>query len=281
MPSVNVLFVVCHPDDEALWIGGLLHGMSRISGITVHVVCLSGFDESSPRQEEFEAAKAVAQYHAGVVMGSKLRPADQPLPPIAPTVIAGITKLNLLMTDVDLLITHSPFGDEHMHPHHIQACEELYTWTIAQNISFGFFSCLPIANCYLEPTLKNMSRFKNLQPLNYARCRYGLFRSIIRRLEGKPWRYPSFYTQWLVDAEVKQRMLACYQSIDLSAHEQGYAMFNNNVESLYLFDHRGVALLKHVLPLMEVPGSRDYFPGTWTNEGVKRRILNKIFFWRR
>ena len=60
----------------------------------------------------------------------------------AKTVLKGLSILGLKINDIDLLITHSPFGDEHMNPHHIQASKELFEWTYAHKISFGFFSCL-------------------------------------------------------------------------------------------------------------------------------------------
>ncbi len=281
MPCTNILFVVCHPDDEALWVGGLLHGLSRFPEVAVHVICLSGADETSPRQAEFEAAKAVAGYRSGVVMGGRLRPAGQPLPPVSDTVVSGLKRIGLSISDINVLITHSPYGEEHMHPHHIQACEELYEWATRQNIPFGYFSCLPLPNCHLRPLLRNMRRFGSLQALNYARCGHGLLRRVIRLYERRPWRYPSLYTQWLVDARVKNEMLNCYCSIDLSMHKQGYAMFSNNVESIYLFDQRGADLFGRLLMTMEAPGSPDYFPGEWTDDGFMGRVVKKICFWRR
>lgn len=280
MRTTHILFVVCHPDDEALWVGGLLDGLSQFPGVAVHVICLSGQDQHSPRLQEFEAARAVAGYHSGVVMGGELRPANQPLPAVALTVVAGLEKLGLTEGDVDVLITHSPFGEEHMHPHHVQASIELSEWTSRQGIAFGYFSCLPLPTCRLQPMLKNMKRFGKLQVLNYAQCQYGLLRRVIRWYERKPWRYPRVYIQWLVDAATKRAMLECYPSIDLPSHEQGYAMFNNNVESLYLFEARGAAVFDQIIDQMEVPGSLDYFPQTWTDAGFMRCVARKIFSWK-
>jgi LmbE family N-acetylglucosaminyl deacetylase len=280
MPCTNILFVVCHPDDEALWVGGLLHGLSRFPAVAAHVICLSGADENSPRKAEFEAAKVLAGYRSGVVLGGGLRSAGQPLPQISDTIISGLKKLGLSIPDIDILITHSPYGEEHMHPHHIQACEELYDWSKDHGISFGFFSCLPLPSCHLKPMLRNMKRFGNLQALNYAYCKYGLFRRLIRLCERRPWRYPYLYTQWLVDSSVKTDMLNCYRSIDLHKHKQGYAMFGNNVESIYLFDRNGADFFHRILRMMDVPGSQDYFTGTWTDEGFMRRVLKIICFWR-
>jgi LmbE family N-acetylglucosaminyl deacetylase len=280
MKETNILLVVCHPDDEALWVGGLIHGLSTFPNVSVHVICLSGQDEGSARPAEFEAARAIAGYKAGVVLGSALRPANQPLPPVAPTVDAGLKRLGLSLVEVDVLITHSPFGEEHMHPHHVQASTELYEWTARHQIPFGYFSCIPLTTCRLQPALRNMKRFGTLQVLNYAWCKYGVLRRAIRWYEGKPWRYPRLYIQWLVDAAAKSAMLACYRSIDLAMHEQAYAMFNNNVESLYLFDERGSKVFSRLLDQMDVPGSPDYFPDTWTDAGFMTRVANKFLPWK-
>lgn len=277
--TINLVFVVCHPDDEALWVGGLLHAFSQFDNIAVYVICLSGAGEQSLRETEFGAAKSVAGYRAGIVLGGALRSASQSLPPIADTVAEGIKKLDLQESEVDLLVTHSAFGEEHMHPHHIQSCQELFVWARNKNIPFGCFTCIPFPNANLSPILRNMKRMHALQPLNFAWSRYGVMRKLLRCFESQPWRYPLFYTQWLIDGEVKRNMLACYRSIDLAMHEKGYAMFTNNVESIYLYDQSGVDLFCGLLQKMKAPGAQDFFPGTWTDDGIKSRLARKFFFW--
>lgn len=272
----KILIVVSHPDDEALWVGGLLHSLEGLALATIHVICLSGAQDSSPRKVEFEAARLVAGYSSGVVMGGVLGAANEPLPHVGSTVAAGIEKLQLSLREIDLLLTHSPYGDEHMHPHHIQSCEELYEWTRRQRIPFGYFSCLPLINCSLEPILRNMKRLGSLQLLNYSRCRYGLLRLLTRCLEGKPWRYPIIYTQWLVDAEYKKKMLACYESIGLEKHMDGYAMFSSNVETIYVFDRRGMNVINRIVSAMEIPGAKDYFSTSCPLSGFKSKVLYKM-----
>ena len=277
LPMYNLIFVVCHPDDEALWVGGTIYGLSRIPGIKVHVICLSGHDENSPRAAEFEAAMKVAGYESGVVLGGALRPANQPLPSIPKTVQVGLKKLGMQTSEVSLLVTHSPFGEEHMHPHHIQASVELYQWTLDQDLPFGFFTCLPVPTSCLQPLLRNMKRKGFLQLLNFAKCRMTWLRRLIKIYEKKPYRYPRYYIQFLTDMTAKQAMLSCYQSIDLQLHEEGYAMYNNNSESLYLFDERGVNIFQYIMQQMDIPGSEDYFPGEWTESGLVNKLAKKLF----
>ena len=65
----RIVFVVCHPDDEAIWVGGLLHELSKFQNIRAYVICLSGRDPNSPREREFDQARREANYAGGVVMG--------------------------------------------------------------------------------------------------------------------------------------------------------------------------------------------------------------------
>ncbi len=275
----NLVFVVCHPDDEALWVGGVLRGFSQFEELNVYVVCLSGAAEAD-RKMEFKSAESIAGYKAGIIMGGKLRKATDPLPSVPATLMGGLREVNLDPHEVDLLVTHAPYGDEHMHPHHVQACEELYQWAEKQSIPFACFSCVPFPNGALVPILRNMKRLGGLQLLNFAWVRYGLLRKVFRFIEGKPWRYPVAYVQWQVDAIAKREMLNSYQSIDLESHARGYAMFSSNVESLYLFDNRGIDLIGRLISAMEVPGASDFFSGSWTDDNIRQRILRKLSFWR-
>src|SRR5258708_1979045 len=101
---VNVVFVVCHPDDESLWVGGLLHGLSSFECVRTWVVWVSGDEVESPRPGEFHAALNVARATGGVVMGGALRRAPEPLPDVAATTRDGLQCLGLATADVDVLL---------------------------------------------------------------------------------------------------------------------------------------------------------------------------------
>ena len=68
----NIFFVVCHPDDESLWVGGLLNLLGEISFLNVFVICLSGKDTNSPRIKEFDEAIKFTSTVKGIVMGGVL-----------------------------------------------------------------------------------------------------------------------------------------------------------------------------------------------------------------
>lgn len=245
---LNLVFAVCHPDDEALWVGGVLCEMPRFDGVRTHVICVSGRDPRSPREREFEQARQVAGYEAGVVLGFPLRPAGEPLPPVAASVEEGLERLGLRPDAVHLLVTHSPYGDEHGHPHHWQAHRELRAWTRERGVPFGYFSCLPMSDFAHVPVAAGLRRSGSLHLLNRSRCAWP---------EGRARRAvdcPAEYVQFGIDPGRKRAMLDCYQSIDLPQHERGYAAFTSGAEGLYVVDARGSAVVDAVVNAMPAPG---------------------------
>jgi LmbE family N-acetylglucosaminyl deacetylase len=230
--------------------------------VRAYVICLSGADAASPRAAEFEAARRAAGYDSGVVLGFPLRDARAALPDTRATTEEGLAALGLSAEDVSLLITHSPYGDEHGHPHHVQAYEELSQWAEARGTPFGYFSVVPLTFLRHRPVVRSLKRRgRTFHLLNLARCTPAAAASarfLDRRLRQKL-RPPRWYVQFLTEARAKAEMLACYPSIDLESHAAGYAAFTSSVESLYLFDDRGLAALGPVLDAMEAPGAPDLY----------------------
>jgi LmbE family N-acetylglucosaminyl deacetylase len=260
--SYNLVFAVCHPDDEALWVGGLLCELARLPFIKAYVVCLSGNDPRSPRMGEFDAARESAGYAGGVILGFPLRPAPDPLPDTALTLRDGLARLNLREGDVDLVITHSSYGDEHKHPHHRQAFSEIGRWCRESGIPFGYFSCLPFTWLRHIPFAVDLRRLGTLHLLNASKCEpvfsdghYEADPSLSSRFE-----LPKYYLQFLTDAPAKTRMLGCYRSINLAQHEHGYAMFTSACEAIYLNDDRAFKPWRAVIDAMDVPAECTLIP---------------------
>jgi len=257
--TFNIVFAICHPDDEALWIGGLLCELSRLPFVRSYVICLSGNDSQSPRMQEFDAGRAVAGYASGLILGGPLRQAIDPLPNTARTLERGIELLGIDRISIDLLITHSPYGDEHRHPHHVQTHRELKRWCNAANVPFGFFSCIPLPWISHKPIMTELRRRGSFQLLTFARCttRGNVLRHRIKMGRWLLLDRPKYYLQFLTDYAAKAEMLNCYRSIDLALHEKGYAMFTNPCEALYLMDDRALAPWRAVIDAMDVPGSQQ------------------------
>ncbi len=268
MPAAfDIVFAVCHPDDEALWVGGLLHELSRFDFLKVHVVCLSGHDPSSPRMAEFETARREAGYASGVILGGPLRDANQKLPPLAPTLEKGLKLLGVATPA--LVITHSPFGDEHRNPHHCQAFDELLAWSHASNIPFGFFACVAIPHYHHVPALEALRRKDALHLVNMFRCENRS--SLWHRFDPGFRRYrqtPRWLLQFQVNGAVKAQILNAYSSIGLDAHRNGYAFFTTILEQLYLFGELPPAI-RALLDAMPAPSVGNLF--------AKKPFLSRLF----
>ena len=276
--EINIVFVGCHPDDEAIWCGGLLYELSRFPFVRMHVICVSGKDEASRREAEFLSAKEVARYASGVVLGMPLRGANDPLPDVGVSVESGLKQIDLEKNKIDLVVTHSPYGDEHLHPHHVQAHFSVKSWAKKNKIPFGFFSILPIPHLIHKNILLQTRRKGTFQFLSVAKCcpapspLFYLFNLGSWVVKTRP----KYFLQVLTDLEVKKRMLNCYQSVDLKVFENGYAAFTNPCESLYLQDKNGMKPFLEVMKLMEVNGSPILFNGPVFLQKVARR-LGKLF----
>jgi len=259
--SLNIVSVVCHPDDEALWIGGLLCELPKFPFLNVYVICLSGNNPASPRVDEFNNAQKSAGYKRGVVLGGKLRSALDPLPDTSKTVLEGLKKLNLKVDEISLLITHPPFGDEHINPHHRQTYHELLSWTQSVDIPFGYFANLPIPFFTLTPRLRVMKRSGSFHLLNLSECsrKECCLLDVFKKRSTRSLGCPRYYVQFSTDIISKERMLNCYPSIDIEGHRKGYASFTNPCEAIYLFDNRGLRVIQKVIDAMEVPNPNDLF----------------------
>lgn len=246
---------MCHADDEAVWIGALLHGLAQFDFLDISVACLSG---SGERTSEFDAARRVAGYGRGVLLDLPLRPAPEPLPDTGALFDQALKELALEPGSIDLLITHSPYGDEHVNPHHRQAHRELRAWSTRHNAPFGFFSTLPSPFMLHRPVLHELRRKGPLHLLQLARCRpsaRGLVLARDWRLLGQA----RYFAQFLGDADAKRRMLECYASVDQDAFRAGYGMYTSACESLYLDDDRGFALVREIFDAMDAPSPVDLF----------------------
>src|SRR5665213_169810 len=270
----TIVFVVCHPDDEAIWVGGLLHELAKFQNVRAYVICLSGRDPNSPREREFDKARREANYTGGAVMGFPLRPAGQPLPNTAETVVEGLKVLGVPREEVDLLVTHPCYGDEFCHPHHKQANGELKAWTADLNIPFGYFSCLPVPFFHHTPLMHDVRRSADstFHLVQLSRCSH-ILPYEQRRATILPPLFrggslpmfedcPRYYVQFVTDAAVKARMAGSYQSVDVASHSRNYTMWTNPCEAIYLMDEKGLDPFTAVLEQMKVPVALELFRST-------------------
>lgn len=259
--AFNIVFVVCHPDDEAIWVGGLLSELSGFNFLKIYVICLSGGNSESIRVGEFKKAKEVSGYYGEYLSSEKLHQANDPLPNIPKTVINGLKSLKIDFRDIDILITHPPFGDEHGNPHHKQAYTELYQWAKFNNVPFGYFSTIAIPFFSLQPILQNMKRSGALHLLQIAKCKNNL--PLLNKMFSKSLKHfhtPKYYLEFQSDGRKKEKMINCYNSIDIERHKREYCSLTQNSEFIYIMDDVGLIPFRFLIDQMEIPGRKSLFP---------------------
>jgi LmbE family N-acetylglucosaminyl deacetylase len=278
-PVYNLVFVVCHPDDETIWAGGLLYELSRFPELRCHVICLSGHDASSPREQEFQAARAIASYASGVVMGGPLRGANDPLPDLGDVVEQGLGRLGLSAKDVSLVVTHSPFGDEQMHPHHRQSFRQVQAWSKRRGRPFGCFSCVPMPFYYHLSLLDRPKRRDTFQVVQY--CRVSPARTLASRVLDLKFfgelRCPRYYLQFASDVAIKTRMLECYASIDVPSHMVTYLSSTNPCEALYLYDEAALEPFRGMLDAMTRRENPNLFEYASYRKRIPAFLRRKVF----
>lgn len=224
MPS-NILFVVSHPDDEALWCGGLINELNRTKDINAYVLALWGCQHDKPMESGRVDAFLESTKHCkgSYVFENGPKNLNQALS-------IGLARLELT-TSVDLVITHSPDGDEHSHRHHIALFSFLRDWCDNLNIPFGFFSYYMRKGEYSTIT-NDIWRKNGLHLVNYSKYGSGV------------------YLGFTVDQAEKLRMFQNYTMINQREHINGYRALTSGYEGYYV-DERGILALEPLLSTMD------------------------------
>jgi LmbE family N-acetylglucosaminyl deacetylase len=249
----KILFVVAHPDDESLWAGGTLSGLSQFENIETYVLCITGRDDEH-RCDEFKKAMEIAKPTAHAIMGHDLpKKGGIALEEIPQFFNDGLIELGLELNEIDLVITHPHYGDEHTHMNHMQLFYAMREITAQHQVPFACFSFMPIPYVKLCPILPDARRDKGLHLISIAMCELQAHK-LTERLSQTP---PRFFVQFKVDEVTKREMLNCYQSINTEQHQKGYSAWDSYIENFYIFDEKGLK------PFIDVYGamSRPYANG--------------------
>ena len=110
----------------------------------------------------------------------------------------------------DVLITHSPDGDERKHPHHIRLYEFFRKYTKENNIPFGFFSTFEKANVPTE----------NIED-DVFRCQENEFGM-------------DYLVRFKNDVSKKLESMRIYKSVDFDKHYNDYYAMRTGDENLYM-----------------------------------------------
>ena len=238
----KVLFVVAHPDDESLWIGGMLKFLSDRQEVDPYVLCVTGRHHPQ-RNNEFNKALDIAGIKNSFVAEEEIpNRGGIPLSNLQESIDTGISAMKL--EDVDLVVTHSPYGDEHQHAQHIQLFNYMARYCDAKNISFSFFSTFVLPDIAMIGKQRDMRRYNNTHILNYGGCNHSVIKNFI---------------QFKVDCDIKNDMLQCYQSINLQEHYEGYASWDSCVESIYFFNNEGFQIFENIYSNLESPAGKGWY----------------------
>jgi len=235
----NLLYIVAHPDDESLWVGGTIHALNKSENYNVHVLCLWGLLEQPDGYREESFYKATKECKGSYVFTE--RNGEHPIE-------HGLRVLNLSPEDVDLVITHPPYGDEHQHPHHKITYIESRGWANDHSVPLSCFSFFAMPFKY-EQIAVRAKRSDDLHLLN-------LFR-VDRSEANKRFEfYPDYFIQFLVNIEDRNNMLANYKSIDAEEHKRGYFGWTSNCEGYYLTS-AGLEVFNDLIDSMPTPTNSE------------------------
>tara|TARA_R100000008_G_scaffold86373_1_gene79182 strand:+ start:90 stop:815 length:726 start_codon:yes stop_codon:yes gene_type:complete len=238
----KILFIVAHPDDESLWVGGILNFLSKRSEVEPYVLCVTGRTHPH-RNQEFQKSMEIAGIKNYFVAEEDIpSQGGVPLRYLQNSIEAGVSGMGL--DEVDLIVTHPYYGDEHQHMQHSQLFEYVRNFCHTKNISFAFFSTLTIPFIKMIGKQRDMRRFENTHIINYGDCEHEVIKHFI---------------QFRVDCAKKDKMLECYESINLQEHYDGYASWDSCVENIYFLDSAGFSTFEDIYNNLKSPAGEGWY----------------------
>lgn len=226
----SLLVIVAHPDDESIWFGGILKRLC--DRYRLHILSVT---HAGDVVRETEFARACGLLEAIPHMFDCRDGGNVKLPALGPKLDAFLTGKGLSHETVACVITHSPAGEEHSHPQHIQLHWQVAAWAGSRNMEFGFFASHPGISA-LSPLF---SREISARSILYADSRKSLLRDGFN-FSRALWFYR--YLQPLkvaIDGDFKRNLLALYDAQSL----RGYAAYYSPFEYLFTSDPTLIQIL--------------------------------------
>lgn len=233
---MRVVAVTAHPDDEVIWFGGLLTLLARL-GCSVHVVCLwgalerpgsmsavaPGRQDIDRKDEFFVSVGVLGLSQSGIIIDSCF-PVDQSKPQSDDVLRFHLEEvigsLGFDLRSIDMFVTHSPYGDERAHPHHIRVHEfvsGLVNRLGGQGLVYP--SIVPFFGVVHSPVSRGIRRLDHFHLVGRYDC-------------VAPAGAVSMH-QLVYDTGFKRLALDSYVTVDMQKHMNDYAMFTCPVECLY------------------------------------------------
>jgi len=220
---LKILLVTAHPDDEVIWLGSTLHELCKKPNAEVKVICLwgamekpgtmsavtPGFSDWDREKHFYEACRNQGYSKCKIFVDENFEASANEYQTDENLNIA----FNICLKDIgdyDVLITHSPDGDERKHPHHIRLYEFFRKFTLENNIPFGFFSTFENNNISTEKIKDGVFR-----------CQENPFGvDCLMKFEN--------------DVSTKLESMRIYKSVDFNKHYNDYYAMRTGDENLYM-----------------------------------------------
>lgn len=239
---MNILLITAHPDDEVIWLGSTLYELSKLENVNIYCICLwgilekpgsmrsvtPGYKDIDRKEQFYEVSKAMNFKGSYIITETTYEVKQQELQKsevIENEFLNALNKINLKIDNINLLITHSYYGDERKHPHHIRLYDFFSEYTLSKTIPFGFFSILKVPNIPHIPILTSTIRKNELHILSIEK---------IVNQNLKIVNKPEFLIEFQGNLTKKLEILKLYKAVDFNKHYNDYTGFSIINEKLYV-----------------------------------------------
>ena len=239
---MNILLATAHPDDEVMWLGSTLYELSKLENINIYCICFwgilekpgsmrsvtPGYKDIDRKEQFYQVSKAMNFKNSYIITETSYEVKQQERQKnevIENEFLNALNKINLKIDNINLLITHSYYGDERKHPHHIRLYDFFSEYTLNKNIPFGFFSILKIPNVPHIPTLIHTIRKNELHILSIEKITNQNL-----NISNKP----EFLIEFQGNLTKKLETLKLYKAVDFNKHYNDYTGFSIINEKLYV-----------------------------------------------
>jgi hypothetical protein len=241
---VKILLLTAHPDDEAIWGAASLSSLCLEALIEVSVICLWTACEnpgsiSSTVNKELDYLREEHFYKSCKVLGfsdSFICTSDYSNKLSEETLELGLheglSNLKKTLNDFDVVVSHSYYGDERRHPHHIKIFKLTQEKIKGTGIGHSFYSFVPLSTLTHKPCSTGIRRkgiFHLLGEFICSPSQDELKEGLKIFCGGR--NLSMFICQG--DLTRKRRALEEYKTIDLKKHDGDYGSFTSSTDFLY------------------------------------------------
>jgi len=236
----NILFVVTHPDDESLWCSSIIKTL-KDWGCRVSAICLTGGDDKVRRAEYARACVVL-----GIPVCMMTLPDKTTFPDLGAMMESTLDENGINIADIDLVISHSFYGEEQNHFQHKECFFQVKRWCDRSGKLHGFFAerCLikpmlnkvnsEIVQFYTWSLLSKLAGFYRNLLMQDVRIRTTLKYNLHLLLYLTRYSKYNVCVSFPVDLRWKHSLLACYRSRSDVQSDQSYKAYMNRQEFLYL-----------------------------------------------